>query len=165
MACIVCSHDKRSEIENALLSISSDNKAVTLETIAQAYQVTTNDLKVHALMHAPMGYTERPEEDGDESIVRKLKLKEADMLSAVANEYMVTLKNVGRRINNLASKPDEDYLFERLMTKAVADLYIGLGGEIRATVKTMAELDSVLNGDSGASTGLQALAEAIRGSK
>lgn len=163
MACKICTHEKRAEIENALLSISTDNTAVTLQTISENYHVTVNDLKLHALMHAPMGYVDRGDEQ--DSIARKIKLKEADMLNAVVNEYMVTLKNVGRRINKLANDSDVDLMFEKILSKPVTDLYIGLGGEIRATVKTMAELDSVLNGANTATSGLQALAEAIRGSK
>ena len=44
-------------------------------------------------------------------------------------------------------------------------MYIGLGGEIRATVKTLGDLNQVLNGpQTNANDGVMALAQAIRAS-
>ena len=79
---------------------------------------------------------------------------------------------MGRRINRLASvssidceDADKEVKLAKLLTKPMVDLYIGLGGEIRQNVKAMAEVDRMLNGpqDNG-NSGLQALADAIRGS-
>ena len=106
------------------------------------------------------------------SLTRKMKLREADMLAAVGQEYLVTLKTMGRRINKLAQVSSIDIEDEekqlklaKLLTKPMVDLYVGLGGEIRQTVKTMAELDRMLNGpEDNLSSGLGALAAAIRGS-
>ena len=94
------------------------------------------------------------------------------MLAAVGQEYLVTLKTMGRRINKLAQVSSIDIEDEekqlklaKLLTKPMVDLYVGLGGEIRQTVKTMAELDRMLNGpEDNLSSGLGALAAAIRGS-
>jgi hypothetical protein len=121
-------------------------------------------------MHTPLGIDEASLTEDSEpkgSLTRQMKVREADMLLNVANEYMVTLKNVGRRINSLANNTTEDNLvFEKIMTKAVVDLYIGVGGEIRATIKTMADINQLLNGPDQSNTGgLRALAEAITGSK
>ena len=107
-----------------------------------------------------------------DSLTRKMKLREADMLAAVGQEYLVTLKTMGRRINKLAQVSSIDIEDEekqlklaKLLTKPMVDLYVGLGGEIRQTVKTMAELDRMLNGpEDNLSSGLGALAAAIRGS-
>ena len=53
----------------------------------------------------------------------------------------------------------------KMLTKPMTDLYIGLGGEIRQAVKTMSEVDRMLNGpEDTATSGLRALADAIRGS-
>lgn len=158
MSCVICKHPLRAEIENALLSISSENKDINLGSIAKEYKVTANDLKVHALMHSSMGMTS----EEIPTIARQLKLKEADILAAVVNEYMVTLKTVGRRIQVLS----KDGAFEKFVTKAIVDLYLGAGSEIRASVKTLAELNNILKGpDSGSASGLHALAEALKGSR
>lgn len=109
---------------------------------------------------------------GRESLTRKMKLREADMLAAVSNEYLVTLKAMGRRLNKLtavssidAEDDDKQYALSKMLTKPMVDLYIGLGGEIRQNVKVMAELDRMLNGPQDSTAGgLAALAQAIRGS-
>ena len=109
---------------------------------------------------------------GRESLTRKMKLREADMLAAVGQEYLVTLKTMGRRINKLAQVSSIDIEDEekqlklaKLLTKPMVDLYVGLGGEIRQNVKALAEVDRMLNGpQENGNNGLQALADAIRGS-
>ena len=177
MTCSICDHNKRHEIESLIMCISRDNPSVTIKTISQEFGVKEADLKRHALLHTPLGVDEGtmtyepPAEDVEvletaepkNSLVRMIKLREADQLQQVANEYMITLKNLGRRINR--SIADEESSFERLLTKPVADMYIGLGGEIRATAKALADMNNLLNGpEQDSSSGLKALAEAIRGS-
>lgn len=163
MACSICEHPHRTAIENAVLSCSSDPNSKTLQEIAEEYHVSLNALKVHMVMHASMGFTDR--KDG-ETLARKCKVREADILSEVANEYLVTLKNLGRRINHHLSSNPEEVQAEKLITKPIADLYIGIGGEIRATVKTISELDQALHGPAnGANDGIAALAAAITQSK
>lgn len=160
MACKVCGHPDRMLIENALLGMSSENIEETLKAVAQEYNVTVNELKVHALMHAQMGVTTATSDST--SIARQLKLKEADILSSVVNEYMVTLKTVGRRINELAAHEN----FGRALSKPVVELYLGTGGEIRHAVRTLAELNTLLNGpETSNAGGLHALANAILMSK
>lgn len=182
--CKICDRSDRGDIENAILNISVES-GLTIESIAEQYQVDLQELRSHALFHTPLvapcdivtSTTElqlSPEAESriPVSLARKMKLREADILATVNNEYMVTLKAVGRRINRLTSvssidSEDEAKRVElaKLLTKPMVDLYIGLGGEIRQNVKAMAEVDRMLNGpqDSG-SNGLIALADAIRGS-
>lgn len=188
-SCMICKHPKRDEIENALLTMVFDappNASNSIEAIADQYSVSLEELKMHAMFHTPLVG------DGDvasinqktttvdnadvnvttsrDSLTRKIKLREADMLATVGREYLVTLKTMGRRINKLAQISSIDVEDEekqlklaKLLTKPMVDLYIGLGGEIRQTVKTMAELDRMLNGpEDSAATGLAALAQAIR---
>nr|DAG02133.1 MAG TPA: hypothetical protein [Myoviridae sp. ct4uh47] len=204
--CIVCNSPDRAEIENAILSMTTNappNGANSIEAIAKQYGVPLDELKMHALFHTPLvGDNDvsveqvTPEELGlpsatagvqecscgcntapqskepRDSLTRRLKLREADMLAAVGNEYLVTLKTMGRRINKLAQVSSLDIEDEekqlklaKLLTKPMVDLYVGLGGEVRQTVKTMAELDRMLNGpEENATSGLVALAKAIQGS-
>ena len=196
-SCKICNHPDRAEIENAILTMTADappNEQNSIEKIAEQYKVPLDELKMHALFHTPLvgdgdieelhaegGCSITSFDSGDEqfsraaprdSLTRKMKLREADMLASVGQEYLVTLKTMGRRINKLAQVSSIDIEDEekqlklaKLLTKPMVDLYVGLGGEIRQTVKTMAELDRMLNGpEDNLGSGLGALAAAIRGS-
>lgn len=187
-SCKICNRDDRAEIENAILSMTADappNDENSIEAIAKQFDVSLDELKMHALFHTPLvgdgdieqletaaPEVEVPKAQPRDSLTRRMKLREADMLAAVGNEYLVTLKTMGRRINKLAQVSSIDIEDEekqlklaKLLTKPMVDLYVGLGGEIRQTVKTMAELDRLLNGpEEGATSGLVALAKAIQGS-
>lgn len=187
--CTICNHPDRAEIENAILSMTDGSKT-SIEVIAEQYDVSLSDLKMHALFHTPLVGAADLEELRDaetlgdteqtvamratprDSLTRRMKLREADLLAAVGNEYLVTMKTMGRRINKLAQVSeidiednDRQLKLAKLLTKPMVDLYVGLGGEIRQTVKTMAELDRLLNGpEDSATSGLVALAKAIQGS-
>lgn len=187
--CTICNHPDRAEIENAILSMT-DGSNISIEAIAEQYDVSLADLKMHALFHTPLVGAADLEELRDagtlgdteqtvavratprDSLTRRMKLREADLLAAVGNEYLVTMKTMGRRINKLAQVSeidiednDRQLKLAKLLTKPMVDLYVGLGGEIRQTVKTMAELDRLLNGpEDSATSGLVALAKAIQGS-
>lgn len=187
--CTICNHPDRAEIENAILSMTDGSKT-SIEVIAEQYDVSLADLKMHALFHTPLVGAADLEELRDaealgdteqtvavratprDSLTRRMKLREADLLAAVGNEYLVTMKTMGRRINKLAQVSeidiednDRQLKLAKLLTKPMVDLYVGLGGEIRQTVKTMAELDRLLNGpEDSATSGLVALAKAIQGS-
>ena len=184
--CTICNHPDRAEIENAILSMT-DGVKTSIEVIAEQYDVSLSDLKMHALFHTPLvgaadieelrdaGDTEQTEAERPaprDSLTRRMKLREADLLAAVGNEYLVTMKTMGRRINKLAQVSeidiednDRQLKLAKLLTKPMVDLYVGLGGEIRQTVKTMAEFDRLLNGpEDSATSGLVALAKAIQGS-
>lgn len=158
--CSVCDSADREKIEQSLLESGS------VEQVAEIYEVPEHELKMHALFHmvdpdCPM-----------DSLARRIKLKEAAVLEEVSNEYLRTLKNMGKRINRLAAignsdaeEEDQQFRVSKMLTKPMVDLYVGIGGEIRQTVKTMAELDHMLNGpEDSTSSGLIALANAIRGS-
>lgn len=180
--CNICNRTDRADIENAILNISAESK-ITIESIAEQYQLDVSDLRNHALFHTPLvapcdivvsetAADESQLTEGKTSLARKMKLREADILTTMNNEYMVTLKAMGRRINRLVSvssidceDAEKEVKLAKLLTKPMVDLYIGLGGEIRQNVKAMAEVDRMLNGpqDNG-NNGLQALADAIRGS-
>ena len=180
--CKICDRADRADIENAILNISAESK-ITVDSIAEQYQVDVQELRNHALFHTPLvapcdivtseiAADESQLTEGKTSLARKMKLREADILATMNNEYMVSLKAMGRRINRLASvssidceDAEKEVKLAKLLTKPIVDMYFGLGGEIRQNVKAMAEVDRMLNGpqDNG-NSGLQALADAIRGS-
>jgi len=188
--CTLCQHPDRAEIEAAILNMTVSTPPSNIDSIAEAFNVDPLELRQHALFHVPLTDESDLEAvasyqsalDGvnlDDipqlapeprpSLTRKMKLREADMLMTVANEYLVTLKTMGRRINKLASISSIDVEDEekqlrlaRLLTKPMVELYVGIGSEIRQTVKATAELDKLLNGsEESQNSGLQALAAAI----
>lgn len=166
MACKVCDSMRRAEIETALLNMDPNSDIHNLSAIAKEFNVPENDLKVHVLMHTPLGIKENDFENKQESIAYNAKVREVYILEQVANEYLVTLKNLGNRLNcMMAASSIEDLGFEKFVTKPVVDMYIGTGAEIRQTVKAMADVDRLVNGpkDGGAS-GLASLVDAIRNS-
>ncbi len=187
--CTICSHSHRAEIETAILNMSSDASLNTLEQIADDFELSLVELQSHAMFHTPLGLpvdpfstsgysSALPEAASDtvaeapevrNCLTRSLKLREADMLEVVNNEYMSTLTSLGRRINSLTRVSPEEVedsdgqvRLARSLTKPMVDLYLGVGGEIRQNIKAMSELNRALNGpeDSG-SAGLTALANAI----
>jgi len=188
--CTICQHPDRAEIEAAILNMTVSTPPSNIDNIAEAFNVDPLELRQHALFHVPLtdesdleavasyqsaldgvSFDELPQltPEPRQSLTRKMKLREADMLMAVANEYLVTLKTIGRRINKLASISSIDVEDEekqlklaRLLTKPIVDLYVGIGSEIRQTVRATAELDRLLNGpEENQNSGLQALAAAI----
>ena len=160
--CAVCTHDKRVEIETALLKMTPESGTLTLERIAEAYDVTIEDLQEHALFHTSFNC----EPDGD-SIVRQIKMRAADMLSSMAVDQLTTMKAVGKRIRRFVESSDEeDIRFEKMLTKSVVDLYVGCGDGVKSTVKALADINQLLNGpkDDGLS-GLAALANVLERSR
>lgn len=179
--CTICNRSDRAEIEAAILAMSPDSakgSRFSVEGIAERFNVDVEELKAHALFHTPvigeqdLG-AEVSEEQSRDSLTRKMHLREADLLSEVSNEYLATLKNMGRRINKLLNADVNGGLAEeerqlktaKLLTKPMVELYLGLGTEIRGNVKAMADLDRQLNGPQDSlGSGLAALAAAIHGS-
>lgn len=160
--CAICKHTRRMNIENALFKLTPENAEPTMARIAQEYDVTEDELRAHALFHSSFNF----EPNGD-SIVRQIKMREADMLGAAALEYMTTMQMVGKRIRGYAAEStDEDIRFEKLLTKPVTDLYIGCGDGLKGAIKALADINQQLNGpkDEGTS-GLAALAAALHASR
>lgn len=194
--CPVCNHPERAEIEAALLSVSSSRPELTLEVIADAYDISVDQLRVHALMHTPLafdfsqesadalvkGFQEKAgltDEQGAAShqasavpnisvrsrITDKVNMREGDILLATANEYLTTLTILGRRIKTYAQArtPDTELALPNFCNKAVVDLYIGCGSEIRQAIKGINDLNTSLNGSHDSSlAGLAALAAALQ---
>lgn len=165
MECSICSHPKRAEIEKAILRISTDNPALTMEQIAEEYDLGITEIRKHAVLHQSLNVDPVALAEGCETLARRAKIREASILEDVVIEYYGSLKNLGTKINRLTTDQDETK-FTKLLTKPVVDMYLGLGSEIRQTVNAMAELDRILNGpkDDNAS-GLAALASAIAASQ
>lgn len=173
MKCAICEHKQRIGIENAIKRAISQGES--LNDVATHFGVDVNDLRQHALMCPEAS---QPNEDGSselkeqDSIARKLKLAEADMLTEVAEEYKKTMLVTGSKIRDLLEGNDSSFEEDpsvkaaKCITKPLVDLYTGSGDSIRQTVKALGDLDKYLNGESETgSAGLNALAAAIIGSR
>lgn len=166
--CSVCNSANREEIEAVLYRMTSKNADELLAQLSEAYDIDIEEIQRHAMFHACMDLTPKGEET---SLVRQLKLREADLLGQVAKDYADTLALVGARIRQKARNESdadgmEDTRFERSMTKGFVELYLGCGDNVRKTVKDIVDINQTLNGpkDDGLS-GLSALAAAIASSK
>lgn len=157
--CQVCSHPEREAIEAALFKMPSENATEALLRIAKEFDIPPEELQKHFLMHSSFG--------SEESIVRQIKIREADLLSAMAFDQLETVKAVGKRMRRFVGSSDaDDVRFEKTLTKSVVDLYIGAGECLRKNVQTLADINQLLNGpkDEG-SSGLSALAKVIEESR
>lgn len=194
--CKVCGSAHKTEIESALLKIElATEKPKALQYVADSYGVSSNELKIHAVMHMSMpidlGNRARASDEPNQadgvgpssrnldvdvdlpellinpSLTHQMKLRESDMLLLSAQEYLMTLQNVGRRINRIAnhndSEIDNDFLFAKYITKPLVDLYVGTGRELRETLRAIADVNQIVNGPKeNDGSGLTALANAIK---
>ena len=156
-SCALCNDPRLDRIEEDITN------QMPLEVVAEKYSLSEDEVRRHAVLHM------QEQDDSNQyiSIARKTKLKEAVMLEETLIEYSSTLKKMSAHIHqNLEDSKENPVVFTKLLTKPVADLYVSLGGEIRQTVKTLADLDVQLNGPKNDnSNGLQALADAINNSR
>ena len=160
--CTICSNPQRELIERALFRMSKENATLTLKSISEEFDVSVEELQRHALFHTSFDC----DPDGD-TIVRQIKMREADMLAAVTMDQLETIKMVGQRMRSHAQPKDpDDVRFERAVTKAVVDLYVGTGDCLRKNVQTLADINNLLNGspDEGLA-GLANLAAALNASR
>lgn len=166
--CKICNSSNQQTIEAALLA------GTPIDEVAKSFEVPLNDLKIHAVMHLS-AFKSKASADGSESsvepeeslsIAQKLKLQEAVTLRNTYNEYYSTLKKLGAHINRQITESDKSgMVLGRLLEKSTIDLYLGAGVQIRETIKSLAEIDSIVNGKEDSSAGsIAALVSAIRGS-
>ena len=158
--CSICEHTQREKIEWALFKVTPEGSSLTLEKIAEEFEVSVEDLRRHMLFHTPFG------DEGNDSIIRQIKMREADLLGEAAQEYVGTMKLLGRQIRGYMSDEGPKRMIDKMLGKPQVDLYLGCGENLQKTVKTIADINNLLNGpkDDGLS-GLQALAAAINSSR
>lgn len=159
MTCTICNHPKRTEIENALLCRQWGAEGFTLESISDEFSVPIRELQVHALMHLPVQTVQ-----GDtSSLAQKINMSEAEMLRQTASNYYGTLQNIGLKINKLLAGDDADM---RCINKALVDLYLGAGAEIRNATDCLVKMNQAINGeDNSGLSALAALVQTIRGAE
>lgn len=151
MDCVICTHPKRKEIEQELLLRNFGDSDVTFKTLADMYNVPIKDLKIHALMHTTVEY--------EESVVDKIKLKEAGILQDTIKENFTTLKNLGNKINKIINAHEIDDPTLGQLTKNVVELYLGCSQVIKDTTDSLIKMNISVNGDQN--SGAQALADLV----
>ncbi len=164
--CRICEHPERDNIDSALLINTP------VEAIAAYYELPEEDIQKHR--ERCSSYTMSMDEFDamvakevagssisqplvhPESLQRQIHLREADYLTSVLQEYMVTLKSTGREIQrSLREAREFNMPIKHVLGQSLVDLYLGCGGEVRQTVKTLADVSKQLKEPS-----LQELAEA-----
>lgn len=158
--CTVCDHARREDIERALFRAAKNKEqgGMTLEKISEEFEVPIEDLQRHALFHSAMG--------AEDSLIRQIHMREADVLAETVMDNALTLKAVGARLRDSMNDGDPDSVqFERRASKSVVDLYVGASEGVRKGVAAIADINQLLNGpkDDGLS-GLAALANVLHGS-
>ena len=165
--CSICQRADRKEIEKAILDMN--NASYCIEDIAEMFNITNiEDLKAHSMFHIEVVN----EEETKDSLVKQIKLDEANAIAVATSEYLSTLKLMSRRINKLLAissidveEHDKQVEIARSLTKPMVDMYLGLGNEIRQNTKALSEINQAINGKTDSvGQGLVALASAIRGS-
>jgi len=183
--CIICEHEKRIDIESALLA------GQTARNVAKFYNVDVAAIESHSSICSTyvLGLEEFDnivmkeiyefnESQGlsnaavklPGSIQRQIGLREGDMLAAVMQEHLVTLKNMGRQINHYINKANTREGLtdqQKFLRKPIMDAYVLVSSEMRQTAKTMADIEKMLHAPEPESpvSGLYALTNAIAISK
>lgn len=175
MACKVCTHNERLQIEEALLTIqytpspspsldtpdSSDSShdsqgtdapvSITIESVSERYGIPVQDLQVHMIMHQPKAVLHDPELD---SIAQEIKKVEGNYLTSVIEEYMVTLRQSGRTVRKHLQ--DSKGLYLKAET---VNTYLGTGNQIRQTVAQLVDMNIKINGEGD--QGMNALVQMV----
>ena len=158
--CTVCGHALRENIERVLFRAAKNKEqdGLTLEQISAEFDVPVEDLRRHAIFHSALG--------SEDSLVRQIHMREADLLAETVMDNAMTMKAVGARLRDSMNDVDPDSVqFERRASKSVVDLYVGASEGVRKGVAAIADINQLLNGpkDDGLS-GLTALANVLHGS-
>ena len=158
--CTVCGHALRENIERVLFRAAKNKEqdGLTLEQISAEFDVPVEDLRRHAIFHSALG--------SEDSLVRQIHMREADLLAETVMDNAMTMKAVGARLRDSMNDDDPDSVqFERRASKSVVDLYVGASEGVRKGVAAIADINQLLNGpkDDGLS-GLTALANVLHGS-
>lgn len=158
MTCRICSHPKRAEIEDKLMSARGTEELDTvIDQVSKEYKLSKIDLKVHMTLHCTVM------EDAKDavSMADKIKMNEADTLRETIKNYLVTLTNTGTKLNDILEDGDDAQTL-RMIQKPIVDLYLGCGAEIRGTVEALIKLNAAVNGnESTATNSLRLLVETL----
>lgn len=139
--CAICNHDKRHQIEDALMGRSWGSEQRGIEVLAKEFNVTARQLQVHAVLHMPAIKLECAEDQLED----KLRDKECDFLRNVMVDNYLLMKALKLRIEKMIQDPSADAM--RPLSRNMTDLYIGCSVEVRNAVKALAEIRDISDND------------------
>lgn len=92
--CPICHHPERAEIERVVLSMSPSNPGLTLDAIADAFGVSSKELRVHTLMHTPLALDFSQE--AETALIDNFKLRAGQPLTeATSTQGAVSVSDTG----------------------------------------------------------------------
>ena len=178
MACPVCTHPKRADIERELMARNLADSVSDTESIAKKYGLKFIDVQVHAMTHRFLptndGANADPAFNGsidDETIkpttfVDAIQYREAIHLREVISEYSATAARVGAAIRVAAKSHSSDNPSLYKVPKAVVDLYVSCGNIVSDAVLNLAKVNNMIGNDADpGTTALAGLVKAITASE
>ena len=176
MACAICTHKRREEIEQALLSRNLADSVASTESIAEEFGVKFMDLQVHAMTHPFLKnkISEKLAEGlpgGSEvgtkpaTFVEAIEYREAMHLREVISDNLATMQAVGAKIREAAKLHTSDNPSLYKIPKTVVDLYTASSDIVNTAVLNLAKVNSMIGNDVDPGTqALGQLAMAIKNS-
>lgn len=175
MACKICIHDQRTEIEQALStrSLVVDGERESMKDIAARFGVKEQELQIHALTHKfliPQSYqpTVSPtkEQSKPASFTDAIEYREAYRLREVLADNMATMQKTGEVIRKAANDHDSETnpsLYQ--VPKQIVELYKFCSENAMDAVEKLARINNLIGNDQDDGTkALGQLALAIQSS-
>jgi len=179
MACKICIHDQRTEIEQALStrSLVVDGERESMKDIAARFDVKEQELQIHALTHKfqiPQSYQSATSTNGSPikeqskpaSFTDAIEYREAYRLREVLADNMATMQKTGEVIRKAANDHDSETnpsLYQ--VPKQIVELYKFCSENAMDAVEKLARINNLIGNDQDDGTkALGQLALAIQSS-
>lgn len=180
MGCVICSMPDRALINERLLAFSyqtpdtlGGSEPLTLNKIADEFQVNVVDLQIHAFMHlsrpepvpTPSASLTDVSSVGSEAIstpvteqkivtlVQETKLEEFTHMRDALLDYKATMLRAGRMLRDRLDKDTTT------IPKGSVELYLGAGNNMRQIVNDLLDANMRINGEGD--DGLKAIANLV----
>lgn len=158
MACRICIHDQRTEIEQALStrSLVVDGERESMKDIAARFNVKEQELQIHALTHKfqiPQSYvpsqgTPIKEQTKPASFTDAIEYREAYRLREVLADNMATMQKTGEVIRKAANDHDSETnpsLYQ--VPKQIVELYKFCSENAMDAVEKLARINNLIGND------------------
>ncbi len=158
-SCEICTHPYKARIEAAMLDGMPDAHIASLFELpisqvrrhkhkCASYTMTTDEFDKAVLAELQRVNTPEAIEAIEHfkrpaSIQDALSIREADLVAGAMKDYMVTVKQLGDRIQTIIGAMDTEegmYQARGLLSKSICDLYVQAGAEVRQCAKTLSDM-------------------------
>lgn len=134
-SCPICTHPERFEIERLVLSMSPSNPTLSLDAIADAYGVSSQDLRVHTLMHTPLSLDFS--EESEAALVRNFQLKAGKNADSVDETGAASgLSERSAASGSVQSIPLKERLTDKINLRE-SDMLLASANEMLTTLTTL----------------------------